>query len=179
MRIKPRIKLTKNQAKNTTLLGRRAFGCGSGPVVPPESPWGLPPRQLLGCPFRHIFGNCRWDSCDRTCESYRKLSLEMHHQSTMVKTKEKSIWMTILQVQFYGPMDRHIRSVGSSTIACKLRHTLLATDPKYIKKYTDEGSDMESHREPLCQWDNWTGHTGHGSPSVISEICRPFRWSCS
>ena len=44
-------------------------------------------------------------------------------------------------------MDRHIHAVGSSTIACKLRHALLATDPRHIKKYADEESDMESHRE--------------------------------
>ena len=29
-------------------------------------------------------------------------------------------------------IDRHIRAVGSSTIACKLRHALLATDPSVV-----------------------------------------------
>ena len=68
----------------------------------------------------------------------------MHHQSTVVKTKEK-LWMTTLRPS----MDRHhdIRTVGSSTMACKLRHALLATDARYIKKYADEKSDMESNRE--------------------------------
>jgi hypothetical protein len=68
---------------------------------------------------------------------------EMHHQSTMVKTKEK-LWMTTL---LWIGISVAFRAVGSSTIACKLRHALLATDARYIKKYADEKSDMESHKE--------------------------------